>query len=460
MKGGMVRRTLVVLVTLTAVSVGCTPPGGQIPPAIVMKTLAYGMVDQPYTETLEAIGPGPVTWTLHSGSLPDGLTLSPSGVISGTPTLFSQTQNFQPFSVQATNSYGSNVASFTIDVFRVGAVATVTPGSTGASLPEGAAIAMVSTPADIWLQPTMFQYLANGQVKEVGLLGPPFFGAFGPGPTKPQPTSEGGITSNSRSWSFSRTASVMTSSNGTTVDLWVGNPLVKSLVHTYTPPVSPYEYAQARISPDGTIVAIAVAHYPNTAATVYFYSTSAPFQQLRPPVTLPKQVSEFVWNGSSDVFGVNIGMTFEPPPGQEAEIALLSPTDPQADLAPPAYQDCRLTGFLPNGRLAAICAVSLFFDLVSPYIVTGSLDGSSVRTVLDWTGPHKCWASAGSPSGQYLALLCLSLPNGLNRLAYVPDEPINPASPPVPVMLTAPGPGSPAGQAPLEWSDDPWPYVP
>lgn len=91
--------------------------------------------------------------------------------------------------------------------------------------------------------------------------------------------------------------------------------------------------------------------------------------------------------------------------------------------------------------------------------VTGALDGSSAQTVLDWTGTEKCWVSAASPSGQYLALTCGNLPWGPNRLAYVRDEPINPAN--QPVILTAAPPGNVStSDVPLEWSDDPWPYVP
>jgi hypothetical protein len=426
----------------------------------VLKTLAYGIVDQPYSETLEALGPGPVTWTLESGSLPDGLSLSPSGEITGTPILVAWTKNFETFVVKATNSVGSSLATFSIDVFKVGTTNSVTPGSTGTPLPEGSAIAMVSYPGSIWYHPTTYQYLASGEVKEVGLLHPAWVAVLGPGPTKPQPASDGGMSSNALTWSYARIPTMMTSTmTGQTVDLWSGNPIAKNLVHTYTPPVTPYEYVQAKISPDASTVAVVVSEYPNTATRVYFYSTSAPFQSLRPPVTLPKAVVNFIWSDSSEWLGVNLGATFGAPPGQEPEFVLLSPTDPQADLAPSAYQDCRLSGFLASDRLAALCGVSLFFNLVGPYIVTGTLDGSSVRTVLDWTGSQKCWSSAGSPSGQYLALTCTDAFAGPNRLAYIRDEPMNPAN--QPVILTAAPPGSVStSEFPLEWSNDPWPYIP
>jgi hypothetical protein len=55
------------------------PNGGVLPAAVV---------GTPYSETLQASGgKPPLTWTLVSGALPGGLSLSTAGVISGTPTV-------------------------------------------------------------------------------------------------------------------------------------------------------------------------------------------------------------------------------------------------------------------------------------------------------------------------------------------------------------------------------------
>jgi hypothetical protein len=57
------------------------------PPTITTTTLPGGTVGQPYNQTLQASGGvGALTWTLSAGSLPALLSLSPAGVISGTPT--------------------------------------------------------------------------------------------------------------------------------------------------------------------------------------------------------------------------------------------------------------------------------------------------------------------------------------------------------------------------------------
>jgi hypothetical protein len=57
------------------------------PPSITTTTLPGGTVGQPYNQTLEATGgTGALTWSLSGGSLPAMLSLSPAGIISGTPT--------------------------------------------------------------------------------------------------------------------------------------------------------------------------------------------------------------------------------------------------------------------------------------------------------------------------------------------------------------------------------------
>ncbi|MFM7252619.1 MAG: putative Ig domain-containing protein, partial [Ilumatobacteraceae bacterium] len=58
-------------------------------PAIATSTLPNAFVQNPYTSTLEVVGgTAPYTWSVTAGSLPAGVSLSPtSGVLSGTPTV-------------------------------------------------------------------------------------------------------------------------------------------------------------------------------------------------------------------------------------------------------------------------------------------------------------------------------------------------------------------------------------
>ena len=71
------------------------------PLAITSSTLANGQAGSAYTAILQASGGTPgYTWSLRSGSLPAGLSLSAGGVISGTPTAAGTFS----FTVQVTDS--------------------------------------------------------------------------------------------------------------------------------------------------------------------------------------------------------------------------------------------------------------------------------------------------------------------------------------------------------------------
>ena len=64
------------------------------PLSVVTGSLPDGTVNTSYSQTLQAnSGVQPYTWTITGGTLPVGLTLSPSGVISGTP-IATGTSNF------------------------------------------------------------------------------------------------------------------------------------------------------------------------------------------------------------------------------------------------------------------------------------------------------------------------------------------------------------------------------
>ncbi|HJT89530.1 MAG TPA: Ig domain-containing protein, partial [Bryobacteraceae bacterium] len=83
------------------------------PLAITTASLPNGAVGAAYSQTLAAAGgSGNYIWSLASGSLPQGLTLAPSGAITGTPT----TAGNASFTVQisdgnttATKALGINV---------------------------------------------------------------------------------------------------------------------------------------------------------------------------------------------------------------------------------------------------------------------------------------------------------------------------------------------------------------
>jgi len=81
-------------------------------PIIITSAMPNGTVGTAYNRTLTARGDTPITWSIASGTLPAGLTLSAAGVISGTPT----TAATSSFTVKATNAKGNDTATLTITI--------------------------------------------------------------------------------------------------------------------------------------------------------------------------------------------------------------------------------------------------------------------------------------------------------------------------------------------------------
>ena len=82
--------------------------------------ISAATVGASYTQTLIANSADPVTWSVTSGALPSGLTLSGNGVISGTPT---SAGTFQ-FTVTATGKTGTRSKSYVIEVKNANAPAS------------------------------------------------------------------------------------------------------------------------------------------------------------------------------------------------------------------------------------------------------------------------------------------------------------------------------------------------
>jgi GH18 family chitinase len=104
------------------------------PPSITTTSpLASGTVGTAYSQTLAASGTAPITWTVTSGALPNGLSLNSStGVISGTPA----SPGTFTLAVQAANTAGTAAQQFSLTV-----ASPVTPPSitTASPLPSGTA---------------------------------------------------------------------------------------------------------------------------------------------------------------------------------------------------------------------------------------------------------------------------------------------------------------------------------
>ncbi len=88
---------------------------GTVTPKITTDSLPNGTVDTEYKQTLIADGTAPITWKVTGGDLPDGLSLSEDGVLSGTPTAETAEKDFT-FTVTATNDAGSDSKEFTLTI--------------------------------------------------------------------------------------------------------------------------------------------------------------------------------------------------------------------------------------------------------------------------------------------------------------------------------------------------------
>jgi phosphoesterase family protein/putative Ig domain-containing protein/carboxypeptidase family protein/Ig-like domain-containing protein len=108
-----------------------TSGGGSTPLGIATTSLQNGTVGQAYSAQLNATGgTSPYTWSISSGSLPPGLSLSPAGVISGTPT----TAGSSTFTIVASDaSSQTGTRNFTLTVASLTANAYTVYGSPSGS---------------------------------------------------------------------------------------------------------------------------------------------------------------------------------------------------------------------------------------------------------------------------------------------------------------------------------------
>jgi formylglycine-generating enzyme required for sulfatase activity len=113
-------------------SITITGTNGGIAPTITTEALTGGTVGTVYSQTLAATGGTPITWTIESGDLPDGLILAATGAITGMPS----TAGTSYFTVKATNDAGNSKKPFSITI--TGSSGGVTaPTITTTSLPKG-----------------------------------------------------------------------------------------------------------------------------------------------------------------------------------------------------------------------------------------------------------------------------------------------------------------------------------
>jgi len=94
-------------------------------PNINTISLPNGALTVAYNATLSASGQTPITWSVLTGSLPNGISLNTNtGQLTGTPT----TLGVSNFSIQAENSIGTDVRTYTITTYQLPAITTTSFG--------------------------------------------------------------------------------------------------------------------------------------------------------------------------------------------------------------------------------------------------------------------------------------------------------------------------------------------
>ena len=86
-----------------------------MPPTIVAESLPDGMEGEAYSNRLTAKGTAPITWSIVSGILPEGLRLNEdTGEISGTPA----GEGTEVFTVMAVNDLGEDIKKLSITIVK------------------------------------------------------------------------------------------------------------------------------------------------------------------------------------------------------------------------------------------------------------------------------------------------------------------------------------------------------
>lgn len=224
-----------VTVTVSKPTLGITPT-----------TLPGGVANSSYSQTLSASsGTAPYSFTVTSGDLPDGLTLSSDGTLSGSPTA----DGSQTFEITATDSLGATGSqSYTLAI----AIAAPTVGDVVASVDAN------STDNVITLD------LSGGAADSVEIASAPNHGTATATGTSITYTPEAGYSGDD---SFTYTATNSTGSSApATVSITVGQPILaitpdgvlslrqaETFSQTFIASngTAPYSYAITGTLPDG-----------------------------------------------------------------------------------------------------------------------------------------------------------------------------------------------------------------
>ena len=103
------------------------------PAAITTASLPDAVLGDPYSYALTATGDAPITWTISSGTLPNGLTLAENGNITGIPTVAGK----YTFTVKASNGAAADATAELTLLVTSGSVSENSPKLTTKALTGG-----------------------------------------------------------------------------------------------------------------------------------------------------------------------------------------------------------------------------------------------------------------------------------------------------------------------------------
>ena len=177
---------------------GSNPPSN--PLSVTTTSLNQGQVSVAYTGTLSATGgTAPYSWSVKSGTLPAGLSLSTAGAISGTPTAAGASS----FVAQVTDSKSASAASGNLSIAIGGGMLTITTttaptGTVGTAYPSFQLAATGGVPPYTWAVASGSSLPAGLSLSTAGVVSgtPTASGTFSPSITVTDETTTNTATQN------------------------------------------------------------------------------------------------------------------------------------------------------------------------------------------------------------------------------------------------------------------------
>ena len=117
-----------------------------VKPTITTTALPDGVLGRAYSQSLVATGDPVISWSISDGDLPDGITLSPAGVMSGTAT---ESGTFN-FTVKAENGAGYDTQDLAIKIVVLPEITTASLANAVLGVPYTATLAATGEQPITW----------------------------------------------------------------------------------------------------------------------------------------------------------------------------------------------------------------------------------------------------------------------------------------------------------------------